>query len=231
MTATLLLALAVFGASSVEAVEALTIVLAAGATRGYRPALYGALSAVGVLTVAVGTVGVPLVRFVPLDVLQACLGAALLYLGGTWLRKAVLRTSGRKAIHTEEERYQETVESKGSGFGLAFSGVLVEGMEVVLIVLTLGASSHRLGAAALAAGAAIVLVSCAGVLLSRPLTKIPETTIKACVGVLLVSFGIFWAGEGFGLAWPGRDLMLLALIAAAGLASRASIVLLRRGVA
>jgi uncharacterized membrane protein len=216
-----LLALAVFGASAVESVEALTVVLAVGATRGWRSALEGAASALAVLAVLVGAVGVPLVTVVPIGTLRVVVGALLLTLGLQWLRKAILRASGHKALHDEDEVYAETVEELGrsgsrrdaTGFVVSFKGVLLEGLEVALIVLSLGSSSHRLGLAAVAAGAAVVVVVIFGALVARQLSQVPENTIKTVVGVMLCSFGLFWVGEGARLHWPGDDLFIPVLVA------------------
>ncbi|MGH9295435.1 MAG: COG4280 domain-containing protein [Acidimicrobiales bacterium] len=230
MTSTVILALAVFGASAVEMVEALTIVLAAGVTRGWRSAIEGLLAAVVVLAVLVAGIGVPLVHYVPLDVLRVVVGALLLVLGLNWLRKAVLRASGHKAVHDEDEIYARTVRelselapsAKGlsrfgrrdaTGFTVAFKGVLLEGLEVVMIVLTLGTSARHLGLAAAAAGAAAVVVGVAGIVVARQLSEVPENTMKLVVGIMLTSFGVFWVGEGSGVHWPGSDLFLLALVA------------------
>lgn len=225
MTSTVLLALAVFGACTVESVEALTIVLAAGTTRGWRSAFEGAASAIVVLAVLVGAVGVPLVHYVPIDVLRVVIGALLLVLGLGWLRKAILRASGHKALHDEDAIYAGTVaELAGEapsriarrdavGFAVAFKGVLLEGMEVVLIVLSLGASSRRLGLAAAMAGAAAIVVIGVGFAVARQLREVPENTLKFGVGVMLTSFGLFWVGEGAGLRWPGSDAAILVLVA------------------
>jgi uncharacterized membrane protein len=224
MTSSLILALAVFGASAVEMVEALTIVLAAGVSRGWRSALEGAAVAVGVLTVLVAAVGVPLIHYVPLDLLRVVIGGLLLVLGLNWLRKAILRASGHKAMHDEDEIYRTTVSSltesgkagstrDGVGFVVAFKGVFLEGLEVVMIVLTLGSSSRHLALAAVSAAAAVVIVGIIGVVVGRQLTEVPENAMKMAVGIMLTSFGVFWVGEGAGLAWPGSDLFLLALIA------------------
>lgn len=233
-TSTWLLAVAVFGACAVEAVEALTIVLAAGATRGWRSAIEGTVTALVVLAALVGAVGVPLVRYVPVDALRVVIGSLLLVLGLQWLRKAVLRTSGRKARHDEDAVYEQTVRQLAAGrspggaaspvparsprrdamgFTVAFKGVFLEGMEVVLIVLTLGASARRLGVASVAAAAAVLLVTGVGLVVARQLSAVPENTIKTVVGVMLTSFGIFWTGEGAGVHWPGADLWVLALVA------------------
>jgi Ca2+/H+ antiporter, TMEM165/GDT1 family len=222
-TATIVLLLAVFGACCVEAVEALTIVLAAGTTRGWRSAIEGTLVALAVLAVIVGAVGVPLVHYVPITTLRVIVGALLLVLGLSWLRKAILRASGNKAKHDEDAIYAETTASlrgdgaavrrrDGVGFVVAFKGVFLEGMEVVLIVISLGASQHKLGDAAAAAAAAVVLVTAVGLLVSRQLSEVPENTIKTVVGIMLTSFGLFWVGEGAGIRWPGSDLAIPVLI-------------------
>jgi uncharacterized membrane protein len=223
-SSTLVLVLAVFAASLVEMVEALTIVVAAGVSRGWRSALEGAAVAALVLGVLVLAVGVPLIRYIPIDALRVVVGALLLVLGLNWLRKAILRASGNKALHDEDEIYAETVAElsedgtsrrkgrDGVGFTVAFKGVFLEGTEVVLIVISLGAAQHRLGLAALAAGAAVVLVGIAGLLVARQLSEVPENTIKAAVGVMLTSFGVFWTGEGAGVHWPGEDLAIPVLI-------------------
>ncbi len=188
-SSTLVLVLAVFGACLVEMVEALTLVVAAGVSRGWRSALEGAAAAVVVLGVLVLAVGVPLIRYVPIDALRVIVGALLLVLGLGWLRKAILRSSGHKAPHDEDKIYDETVAELRSesgdvpagrvtgrdpvGFAVAFKGVFLEGTEVVLIVISLGAAQHRLGLAALAAAAAIVLVTIVGLIVSRQLSEVP----------------------------------------------------------
>jgi uncharacterized membrane protein len=227
-TSTLILILAVFGASAVEMVEALTIVVAAGVSRGWRSALEGAATAAVVLALLVGLIGVPLIHYIPIDTLRVVVGALLLVLGLSWLRKAILRASGHKAPHDEDKIYAETVSElsgeagapgvgadkgrDGVAFAVAFKGVFLEGTEVVLIVVSLGASQGRLGLAALSATAAAVLVAGVGVLVSRQLSEVPENTIKTVVGIMLTSFGVFWVGEGAGVHWPGSDLAILALV-------------------
>jgi uncharacterized membrane protein len=236
MTSAIILALAVFGASSVEMVEALTIVLAAGVSRGWRSAIEGVAAAVAVLAVLVAAVGVPLVHLVPLDVLRVVVGGLLLVLGLNWLRKAILRASGHKALHDEDAIYAKTVaELSGgatagaptlptratwrsgprdaTGFTVAFKGVFLEGLEVVMIVITLGSSSRHLGLAALAAAAAVVVVGVIGALVARQLSEVPENALKMGVGIMLTSFGVFWVGEGARVHWPGSDVFLLALVA------------------
>jgi uncharacterized membrane protein len=223
MTSTVILALAVFGACTVESVEALTLVLAAGTSRGWRSAFEGAATAFALLVVLVAIVGVPIVRYVPINVLRVVIGGLLLVLGLGWLRKAILRASGHKPLHDEDAIFARTVadlaDSTGRtsgrdpvGFAVAFKGVLLEGTEVVLIVVSLGASSHHLALAAAMAGLAAAVVTVAGVLLARQLREVPENSLKLGVGVMLTSFGIFWVGEGAGLRWPGSDAAILVLI-------------------
>jgi uncharacterized membrane protein len=227
-SSTLVLVLAVFGASLVEMVEALTLVVAAGVSRGWRSALEGAAVAVLVLGVLVLAVGVPLIRYMPIDALRVVVGALLLVLGLNWLRKAVLRSSGHKAMHDEDAIYAETVAELSAepdtgsvrpsngrdpvGFAVAFKGVFLEGTEVVLIVISLGTAQHRLGLAALAAAAALLVVGIAGLVVSRQLSEVPENTIKTAVGIMLSSFGVFWVGEGAGIHWPGSDLAIPVLV-------------------
>jgi Ca2+/H+ antiporter, TMEM165/GDT1 family len=213
---TALFFLAVFGAACVEMVEAITIIVAVGTTRGWAQAWGGAATAVALLGIAVAVGGIPLIRYVPLDVLRVAVGIVALYIGTTWLRKAVLRSSGRKAKHDEDAIYAETVGSlRGSsrrGFAVAFNGTLVEGTEVIVIVASVGLAQHRLGLAAIAALSAVVLVSAVGAILARQLSSIPENTIKMIVGVMVTAFGIFWLGEGCGLKWPGADASLIGIL-------------------
>ena len=240
-TSTAVLLVAVFGASTVEMVEALTIVVAAGVTRGWRSALEGAAAAVAVLAVLVGAVGVPLIHFVPIDALRVVVGALLLVLGLSWLRKSILRSIGLKGLHDEDAIFAATVAELSAtpstpasrarrdsvGFAVAFKGVFLEGTEVVLIVVSLGASQHRLGIAAAAAGAAAVIVAVVGAVVARQLSQVPENTIKTVVGIMLTSFGLFWVGEGAGVHWPGSDLAILALIGLFVAVTLGSVVLLR----
>ncbi len=226
-TSTVVLLLAVFGATAVEMVEALTIVVAAGVTRGWRSAVEGAAVAVAVLTVIVLAAGVPLVHYVPIDALRVVVGALLLVLGLSWLRKSILRASGHKPLHDEDaifaatsaglaggpgQRRARAGSRDAQGFAVSFKGVFLEGTEVVLIVVSLGASQHRLGLASAAAGAAAVIVGIIGIVVARQLSRVPENTIKIGVGIMLCSFGLFWIGEGAGLHWPGNDLAILALV-------------------
>ncbi len=242
-TSTTVLLLAVFGASTVEMVEALTIVVAAGVTRGWRSALEGAAAAVVVLAVIVVTVGVPLIHYVPIDALRVVVGGLLLVLGLSWLRKAILRSSGLKPLHDEDAIFAATTEELSQGvagatarprrdgvaFAVAFKGVFLEGTEVVLIVVSLGASQHRLGLAAGGALAAAVVVALVGALVAKQLSAVPENTIKLGVGVMLSSFGLFWVGEGAGVRWPGEDLAIVGFIGIFALVTLAAVASLRKG--
>lgn len=231
------LSLAVFLACAVEMVEAWTIVIAVGATEGWKVARRGAFAALAVLGVLVAVVGPPLVHFVPLSALRLVIGGLLLNFGLQWLRKAVLRASGHKAKHDEDAIYAEQVaelealspdQRARAGFVVAFKGVFLEGLEVVIIVLTLGSTSHRLGLAALAAVAAVVVVTIVGLVVARQLSSVPENAMKMSVALMLASFGTFWAGEGVGVDWPGSDLAIVALVAAYGVATWVLVLVLRR---
>jgi len=235
----LFLFLAAFLASAVEMVEALTIVLAVGLTRGWRSALIGTGAALLVLALVVLAFGPALGR-IPLETLRLVVGALLLVFGVQWWRKAILRSSGFKALHDEDAtfleeseaaRAQGAVRSSGLdayGFALTFKSVLLEGLEVAFIVVTFGASAGQLGLAALGAGVALLTVLGAGLLLHRPLSRVPENSLKFAVGLMLSSFGTFWAAEGAGARWPGGDLSILGLLALYSLASWRYVSWLRR---
>ncbi len=216
------LALSVFAACAVEAVEALTIVLAVGVTRSWRSTFTGVGAAAVVLAALTAALG-PALTALPLNVLRVIVGGLLLIFGLQWLRKAVLRASGFKALHDEVENYEEersaasAAGAVGAGFDaysftIAFKGVLLEGLEVVFIVLTFGANQHNVGLAAAAAGVAVVVVIVAGFVVHAPLARVPENGLKFGVGVMLTSFGMFWGAEGAGADWPGGDAALLAII-------------------
>ncbi len=212
---------AVFVASAVEMVEALTIVVAVGHTEGWRSALQGSALAVVSLGALVAAIGPALVHF-PIDVLRLLVGGVLLIFGLQWLRKAILRAVGLKAPHDEDQIYDETVRSievdrssperRHVAFVLAFKGVFLEGLEVVIIVLTLGTSAKHLGLAALSALAALVVVGAVGVAVARQLSRVPENAMKMTVGILLVSYGTFFSGEGLKIRWPGGDGTLLVMV-------------------
>ncbi len=221
--------IAVFLASAVEAVEALTIVLASGTTRGWKSTFQGAAAALATLSVLVIAFGPALVHYVPIKTLRIVVGGLLLIYGLQWLRKAILRQAGFKAKHDEDRIYKEKVEElskvpKAVGydsiaFTVSFKGVFLEGLEVVIIVLTLGTSAHQIGLAAMSALAAVLVVSGIGALVSKQLSKVPENTMKMGVGLMLISFGTFWSGEGLGVKWPGSDLSIIWLILLYGVAS------------
>jgi uncharacterized membrane protein len=236
------LALSVLAACAVEAVEALTIVLAVGATRSWRSALTGVGAALGVLAVITAALG-PAVTALPLGVLRVVVGGLLLVFGLQWLRKAILRASGLKALHDELAAFEEErAAARGAGvlggwehgldaysFTVAFKGVLLEGLEVVFIVLTFGANQHNVPLAAAAALVAVLAVALAGVLAHAPLARVPENTLKFGVGVMLTSFGIFWGAEGAGSHWPGGDAALLAIVPATLACALGMVTVLRRG--
>jgi uncharacterized membrane protein len=215
--------LAAFLASLVEFVEALTVVLAVGVTRGWRGALGGAGLGVLVLAVLVAVLG-PAITQVPLRLLQVGLGALLLLFGLRWLRKAILRSAGLIPLHDEAAAFEKETQAfralgrltggwDRAAVSAAFKITLIEGVEVVFIVVAMGASGRGLiWPASLGAAAALLVVAALGLILHRPLAMVPENTLKFIVGVLLSAFGTFWVGEGFGYAWPGGDLSLPALI-------------------
>lgn len=218
------LAISVFLACAVEAVEALTIVLAVGTTRSWRSSLTGVGAAALVLAALTAALG-PALTALPLNVLRVIVGALLLIFGLQWLRKAILRAAGAKALHDEREAYAEELDAARragtvkSGldpysFTISFKGVLLEGLEVVFIVLTFGANQHNIGLAAAAAGVAVLVVVLAGIAVHAPLARVPENTLKFAVGVMLTSFGTFWGAEGAGAHWPGGDAALLVIIPA-----------------
>ena len=238
MTAVFLVASA-FLASAVEFVEALTIVLAAGLTRGWRSSLTGLAAATVVLAAIVAALG-PTLKLIPIDALRLVVGALLLAFGLQWLRKAILRASGFKALHDETAIFaREADEARTAtsdvragldwyGFTLSFKGVLLEGLEVAFIVITFGSTQGNIGLAALGAGIALVLVAVVGVLVRAPLSRVPENTMKFAVGVMLTTFGIFWATEGVGAHWPGNDASLPGVLAFVVLLSIGAVALLRR---
>jgi len=217
------LVLSAFLASAVEMVEALTIVLASALARGWRSSLAGvgaATLALAAITAALG----PALTKIPLHALQLAVGALLLVFGLQWLRKAILRASGFKALHDEDAIFaRELAEAEGAahveragldwyGFVLSFKGVLLEGLEVVFIVLTFGSAQHSIPLAAVGAAGAVILVAVVGVAVRAPLARVPENLMKFTVGVMLTTFGIFWSTEGAGAHWPGADASLLGVL-------------------
>jgi uncharacterized membrane protein len=233
-----LLFIAVFAACAVEGVEAVTIVLAAGLTRGWRSAAAGAGAALVVLAVIVAVLG-PALTLLPIGVLRLVVGALLLVFGLQWLRKAILRASGFKALHDEDAIFAAEVAAAeaggaqargldGYGFTISFKGVLLEGLEVAFIAITLGSNEHNVPLAAVAAVAAVALVAVAGFAARAPLSRVPENTLKYGVGVMLTAFGTFWGAEGAGAEWPGGDAALPVLIAFILASSFALVALLRK---
>jgi uncharacterized membrane protein len=235
------LVLAATLASAVEFVEALTIVLAVGVTRGWRSALIGVAAATVALAAVVAALG-PALTLLPLNALRLVVGGLLLTFGLQWLRKAILRSSGYKALHDEDAIYQRevqaaqqagTVERAGMdwyAFTLSFKGVFLEGLEVAFIVLTFGANHGHRGIPLAAAGAAVALVVVAGVGIAvhAPLARVPENTLKFAVGLMLTTFGTFWGGEGAGVKWPGSDAAILVILGALLALSLGLVALLRR---
>ncbi|MBS1860478.1 MAG: hypothetical protein JSS68_02080 [Actinobacteria bacterium] len=226
------LALSVFLACAVEAVEAFTIVLAVGTTRGWSAALAGTAAAALALAVLVAALG-PALTVLPLGVLRVVVGGLLLTFGLQWLRKAILRAAGAKDKHDEEAIYREEAAEAaavpvaagfdGYAFAISFKAVLLEGLEVAFIVLTFGANQHDVGLAAAAAALAVLVVVGAGLSLRAPLARVPENGMKFAVGVMLTAFGIFWGAEGAGASWPGGEASLGPLVAVILLAALAMV--------
>jgi uncharacterized membrane protein len=224
---------AVFFASFVEFVEAFTIVLAMGVTRNWKSAIAGTVAALVALTAFTAVLGVAISTWLSESLLQLTIGTLLLIFGLQWLRKACLRASGLKAMHDEDEEFAEQTAAAREAerttyagidlfaFMVSFKGVFLEGVEVVFIVVTFGLSADALGMAIAGAVVAGIIVVALGIALRKPLSRIPENTLKYGVGVMLASFGTYWALEGVGyfrddgesLHWPGSKLALIALIA------------------
>jgi len=220
-------------------VEALTVVLAAGTTRGWRAALSGAGAAILALAGVIAVLG-PSLSLMPIDALRVIVGALLVVFGLQWLRKAILRAGGYKALRDEEALYRADIAQGRTavstvragidwyGFTLAFKGVFLEGLEVAFIVLTFGASHGNIPLAALGAGIALLLVVIVGAMVHKPLSRVPENAMKFAVGLMLTTFGIFWSAEGAGIAWPGTDLAILGIFAFLTLVSLGCVAMLRR---
>ena len=215
--------IAAFLASLVEFVEALTIVLAVGTVRGWRPALIGTGAGAVALVLLVGILG-PALTSVPISILQLVIGVLLLLFGMRWLRKAILRSAGVIALHDEgdvfvkettslhKERPSTIVTWDAVAIATTFKAMLLEGLEVVFIVIAVGATGNMLIPATMGAGIACALVIILGIVSHRPLAQVPENLLKFTVGVLLSAFGIFWLGEGLGFSWPGEDAAILGMI-------------------
>ncbi len=220
-------------------VEALTIVLAMGVTRGWRPTLVGTVVALIALAAIVAVLG-PALTVIPIETLRLVVGALLLVFGLQWLRKAILRASGWRAIRDEDAvfareadaaRHAAREERAGLdwyAFTISFKGVLLEGLEVAFIVLTFGSAQGSIPLAAAGAAAAAILVVVAGVVVREPLSRVPENTLAFAVGVMLTTFGIFWGAEGAGVDWPGGDAALPGVLAFVALLSFGFVTALRR---
>jgi uncharacterized membrane protein len=210
-----------FLGSFVEVVEAFTLILAAASVRGWRPALIGTAAGIGVLAVLVAALG-PLFTAIPIHLLQIFVGVLLLLFGMRWLRKAILRGAHFIALHDEEKAFAEEADllrgeiaahARTADFiagTAAFKGVVLEGVEIVFIVIAVGAGNGLLIPASLGALAACVLVFLIGLVVHKPLASVPENTLKLIVGVMLASFGTFWTGEGLGIEWPGANFAIVA---------------------
>jgi uncharacterized membrane protein len=224
-----LVVVSTFLASGVEWVEALTIVLAVTVVSGWRPALTGAGAAFVALLAIVAAFGAA-ISVVPIEWAQGAVGVLTLYFGTKWLRKAVLRASGRKALHDEAKEFEETAEALRrrvrTAQATAFSGVLLEGIEVVLIVVALGGVGNKVAAGA-GALSALALVAVVGALARHPLTRVPENAMKFTVGVMLTSFGIFFLGEAVDVPWWHSDVSLLLIVAALAVLSLAAVRVIR----
>jgi uncharacterized membrane protein len=228
-----------FLASAVEMVEAITIILAVGITRGWRSALIGTVAALITLGIIVALLGPSLINYVPLDVLRIVVGVLLLIFGLQWLRKAILRASGLKELHDEERIFKaEISELQGvavatqsaidwTGFVVSFKGVLLEGLEVAFIVLTFGANSGRFDLSIAGAVAAAVIITGVAIVVRQPLSRVPENAIKFGVGTMLMAFGTFWGGEGVGVDWELGDMTIVVLMLLYGGAGAFLISLLR----
>src|SRR5215472_8902779 len=232
--------ISVFLACAVEAVEATTIVLAAGTARDWRSATSGLVAGIVVLAAITAALG-PAVTKLPLPALWLFVGALLLVFGLQWLRKAILRASGHKELHDEDAIYKKQLAAArtapsqrlglvpdGYAFTLSFKGVLLEGLEVVFIALTFGANAKDIPLAALAAVLAVLVVGLAGLAVRAPLARVPENTMKFVVGIMLTTFGAFWGAEGAGAKWPGSDAALLVIAPAIACFALLLVAVLRR---
>jgi len=238
-TSAVFLVLSAFLASAVEGVEALTIVLAMGLSRGWKSALWGVAAASGALAVVVAALG-PALTLIPINSLRLVVGTLLLIFGLQWLRKAILRASGLIPLHDEDAIFaREAAEASTAqteerlgldwyGFVVSFKGVFLEGLEVAFIVLTFGSTQGNIPLAAVGAVVAIILVIVVGFAVRAPLARVPENTLKLAVGTMLTTFGVFWGAEGAGAHWPGDDASLPGVLAFVLLLSLSYVALLRR---
>ncbi len=227
---------AAFLGSAVESVEALTIVLAVGLTRGWRSPLYGTLAALVALAILVAIFGQLIVAKVPETTLKLVIGTLIVLFGLRWLHKAVLRSAGVIALHDEAKSYAETVsEIQGTaarqdwvGFTIAMKGVFLEGLEVVFIVVAVGGTSGGIHIAVAGGLLAMIVVAAIGVVVRKPLAQVPENTMKYAVGVILTSLGTFWVAEGMGAVWPLDFVSVLGIAAIYFGASRVAVALITR---
>lgn len=228
---------AAFLGSFVEVVEAFTIILAVGVTQSWRPAFIGTGLALAVLAILVLALG-PLLGLIPIELMQFIIGTLLILFGLRWLRKAILRASGFIALHDEEKAFAaetDTLRRQSAerladvlAAAAAFKAVLLEGVEVVFIVIATGAGQGMIGYASIGALAACILVLIIGLFVHKPLSSVPENSLKFVVGLLLSAFGIFWVGEGIGAQWPGADLSLLPILGLLAIFSFVAVKMLRQ---
>lgn len=212
-----------FLASCVEVVEAFTVILAVGVTRNWRSSLLGALAATLVLAALIGIFGITLASRIPLPILRGAIGSLVLIFGLNWLRKAILRAAGIKDLHDERKIFAEQTDALARqgvahpfdwlGFTVSLKSTLLEGLEVAFIVITFGLSSGQVPLAVLGAASAVLVMGAIGLVVRKPLERIPENTLKLVVGLMLSTFGTFWVGEGLGINWPLSDLFILPLLA------------------
>lgn len=228
-----------FLGTGVEFVEALTIILAVGTTRGWKSSLFGATSAVLTLGVLVWVVGTPLLRYAHLGWVQILVGLFMLLFGIRWLRKSLLRYAGIKSLHDESELYQKELSRQqsagavnrgidGFGFSTAYLGTFLEGLEAIFIVITFGLSQHSLISSVWGGLMATVVVLILGIALRAPLARVPENTLKFIVGVMLTAFGTFWLGEGLHVLWPQRDLSIVYIVLTLLIVSRLQVSRMKR---
>jgi uncharacterized membrane protein len=232
MTGPALVLLTTFLASAVEAIEMVTIVIGVGSTRGWRSTTLGTLAGFGILAVVLAAFGIAL-SAIPIGPLRLVIGALLLTFGLQWFRKGVRRVAARGLagirMHTEEEQ----AEWRGEGvdwtaFVLSFKGVVLEGLEVAFIVVSFGAGARQMGAAVIGGVGALIVVGAIGAAVQRLITRIPRSLLQLVVGVLLTTFGSFWALDGLGVRWPGGDLSILGLLGVYGLTAITYVILERR---
>jgi uncharacterized membrane protein len=234
MTGAAIVLVTTFLASAVEAIEMVTIVVGGGATRGWRSTITGAVSGFAVLAVVVGVFGLAL-SAIPIGPLRLVVGALLLVFGLQWFRKGVMRVAAHGLAGIRMKQQAEPVEWTGQGldwiaFVVSFKGVVLEGLEVAFIVVSFGANANQLGPAVAGGVAAIVIIGLVGFVVRRLVTQIPRSLLQLVVGVLLTTFGTFWALEGLGVEWPGQDGAILGLLALYAVTAAAYIAFERRRV-